>query len=98
MTLIGWRVFYDNGKVFSSKDHDWQSIPMDGVLAVVEYYDDGTKEVHHSKDYYVLDDGKAFATNDIRPYLAKLGTVKQGRWSKNSLFNQILAKADASTY
>ena len=97
-TLIGWRVFYDDGQELSSQDRDWKSIPMDGVLAVVEYYDDGTKQVHHNKDYYVLDDGKAFATNDIRPYLAKLGTVKMGRWSKDSLFNKILAKADTSTF
>lgn len=97
MKLIGWKVFYDDGREFSSKDHDWKDLPTDGVLAVVEFYDDGTKEVHDSKDYYVLDDGKAFATNDLRPYLAKIGTVKFGRWSKNSLFNKILAKADAST-
>ena len=93
MILVGWRVYYDNGSERSSTDSSWEELPADGLLAVVEYYDDGTREVHHSRDYYILDDGKAYGTNAIHPYLAKLGTVKFGRWSRNGLFHDILAKA-----
>mgnify|MGYP001566626251 FL=1 len=88
--LIGWRVFYDNGTECSSDNSKWEDIPADGVLVVVELYDDGSKEIHHSRDYYVLDDGKAYGTNNISPYLHKIGTIKFGRWSKDSIFKKIL--------
>lgn len=92
--LKGWRVFYDDGSEFSSGDLEWKDLPSDGILAVVELYNDGTKEVHHSRDYYILDDGKAYGTNNIHPYLHKIGTVKYGRWSNDSLFKKILEKAN----
>lgn len=95
--LIGWKVFYDNGREFSSKNFSWKDVPTDGILAVIEFYNDGTKKLHHSREYYILDDGKAFGTNNIHPYLAKLGTVKYGRWSKDSLFAEILNKAQESS-
>lgn len=84
---------YQGGKYFSLGLHSNRAISLIGWKV---FYDDGTKEVHHNKDFYVLDDGKAFATNDIHPYLAKIGTAKFGRWSKNSLFNKILAKGDTN--
>ena len=93
MELIGWRIFYDNGTECSSDNSTWKDAPADGILALVELYDDGSKEVHHSRDYYILDDDKAYGTNNIQPYLHKLGTVKFGRWSKNSFFKQTLNKA-----
>ena len=91
--LKSWRVFYDNGEEYSSDNFEWKDIPADGILVVVEVYDDGSKELHHGRDYYILDDDKAYGTNNIQPYLHKLGTVKFGRWSKDSLFRQILEKA-----
>ena len=93
MELVGWKVYYDNGKEISSQDSSWEEIPFDGILALVEFYSDGRREVHHSRDYYILDDGKAYGTNNIHPYLQKMRTVKMGRWSKDGLFQDILAKA-----
>lgn len=93
-SLIGWKAYYDDEKEYSSKDVEWKDLPLNGLLVVVEFYSDGTKEKHYNKDYYVLDEGKAFGTNDIHPYLAKLGTIKYGRWSENSLFNKAIDKAD----
>lgn len=92
--LVGWRVFYDNDSERSSQDSSWEELPADGILAVVEFYSDGTKKVHHSRDYYILDDGKAYGTNNIHPYLHKIGTVKFGRWSRDGLFAQILERAN----
>lgn len=95
--LVGWRVFYDDGKERSSCDSSWEELPIDGVLAVVEFYSDGTKKIFHGRDYYVSIPGKLFATNDIHPYLRSLGTVKYGRWSKDSVFAAVLERAALSS-
>lgn len=92
--LTGWVAFYDDGKRYSSSEWRWQDLPMHGLLVVVEFYEDGTKRKHFNKDYYVLDEGKAFGTNDLHPYLAKLGTVKCGRWSADAVFQQAINWAD----
>lgn len=92
--LIGWVAFYDDGKRYSSKETKWKDLPLNGLLVVVEFYSDGSKKKYFNKDYYVFDDKKVFGTNDIHPYLAKLGTIKYGRWCEDSVFNQTIIKAD----
>lgn len=92
--LIGWKAFYDDGKEYSSKKIDWKDLPPYGLLVVVEFYSDGSKEKHFNKDFYVLDEQKLFGTNDIHPYLVKIKAVKFGRWSSNSLFNKVINRAD----
>lgn len=96
--LVGWIAYYDDGTERSSHEQSWGELPVSGILAVVEFYDDNSRVIHHSRDYYVLDDGKAYGTNNIHPYLMKLGTVKYGRWSKDSLFSSILEKAKHVQY
>ena len=96
MALTGWVAFYDDGNRYSSRDSRWSDLPMYGLLVVVEFYDDGTKHKYFNKDYYVLDDNKLFGTNDLNPYLAKLGTVKCGRWSADSTFQQAINAADGA--
>lgn len=96
--IIGWSAFYDDGKEYSSKITRWKELPLHGLLVVVEFYDDGTKEKHYAKDYYVFYDDKIFGTNDLHPYLSKVGVVKFGRWSANHLFNKILARANEAKW
>lgn len=91
--LIGWKIWYDNGSVFSSSQGEWKDAPVDGVQIVVEYYDDETKKIHIERDYYILDDGKAYGTNNINPYLRKYGLVKFGRWSSDDKFKKLVQKA-----
>lgn len=92
--LTGWVALYDDGSRYSSKYIEWKSLPLNGLLVVIEFYSDGSKQKHFNKDYYVLDEQKIFGTNDIHPYLAKLGTIKYGRWSSDSIFNKTIIKAD----
>lgn len=72
---------------------EWEEIPADGIQCVVEFYDDGTRKLHLERDYYILDEGKAYGTNNIHPYLHKIGSVKFGRWASDGFFADIVKKA-----
>ena len=91
--LIGWKIYYDSGVVFSSRDGNWEDAPGDGVQVVVEFYDDGTRKIHHEREWYILDDGKAFGTNNLHPWLRKYNIAKSGRWSRDSLFKELVSRA-----
>ena len=91
--MIGWKMYYDIGSVISSSDCEWRDAPSDGVQVLVEFYDDGSRKIHIERDYYILDDGKAYGTNNINPWLRKQGTVKFGRWSSNDKFQELIRKA-----
>jgi len=91
--LIGWRLYYDDGSVFASTDGGWRDAPADGVQVLVEFYNDGTKKIHIERDYYLLDEGKAFGTNNINPWLRKRKEVKFGRWSSDDKFLALIKTA-----
>ena len=50
--IIGWSVWYDNGSVFDSREHDWDDIPDDGVLVMYVYKSDGRRECMQGQWYY----------------------------------------------
>lgn len=91
--LIGWKIYYDDDSTFSSLDGEWSRAPSDGIQVLVEYYEDGSKKIHIEREYYILDDGKAFGTNNINPWLRKKREVKFGRWSSDDRFKQLVQKA-----
>lgn len=93
--LIGWKLYYDNGSVLSSLEAKWEDAPPDGIQILVEFYDDGSKKLHIERDYYILDDGKAYGTNNINPWLRKNGIVKFGRWTADDKFQELIKKAKA---
>lgn len=96
--LVGWKIYFDDGRVFSSREGEWKDAPVDGVQVLVEFYDDGTRSLHVERDYYLLDDGKGFGTNNITPWLCKQGTVKFGRWSSNDKFRELVQKAKTEQF
>ena len=91
--LVAWKIWYDSGGVFSSLDGDWKDAPADGVQVLVEYYEDGTKKLHIEREYYILDEGKAYGTNNINPWLRKNGIIKFGRWAADDKFKELVLKA-----
>ncbi len=73
MKVIDWHVFYDDGKEFTSARTDWDSLPRDGVQAVVLYFDEVTKagapyrRIMSGHDFYFRADGSRgyiFADSD----------------------------------
>ena len=91
--LIGWKVYYDNESTFSSLEGSWGDAPCNGIQVLVEFYEDGTKKLHVERDYYILDDGKAYGTNNIHPYLDKQKVIKFGRWSSDDKFKALVERA-----
>jgi len=74
---VKWRIYYENGTTFSDLDGDFFDAPTYGVLAIA------------------CDDGE-WINGDITgllQYLQKLGIVKIGIHSDNSVYNQVLHKA-----
>jgi len=58
--LIGWKLYYGNGTVLSSKHNKWIDCPQKNIQVQKLFYRnfDGTIEVciHHGQEYYILDD------------------------------------------
>lgn len=96
MNVIGWKIFYDDYSTYSSKDGPWEKAPTDGVLFVIEFFDNGTKDIHQGNDYYILEDDTIYATGDLGPLLRKWGKIKFGRWTNRKLLTMIQDIANKS--
>lgn len=54
--ITGWRVYYADGTIFTSKTTIvWSDVPSDGALGLVVFFDDGTKRRITGGDYYFID-------------------------------------------
>ena len=45
LEIIGWKAWYEDGKVYTSKRHKWNRLPTKGILALKRFfriYEDGT--------------------------------------------------------
>lgn len=63
--VLGWKIFYSNGDIFTSLDGTWIEAPSLGVTIVLIYYKqtypifiNNIKENHHYRE--VFDEGKYF--------------------------------------
>lgn len=56
--LIGFKIWYSNGKIITSRDSKWTDAPQGGVQVVKMFYssDNGIEvNVHSKQEYYLLD-------------------------------------------
>ncbi len=85
-----WAIWYDDGSRFTSQEGSWEEAPVDGVLFVLETFEDGKKLVHMGADYYVLkDDGIIdFSTVHLERHLRQIPGWKFGRWASDEVFQQ----------
>ncbi len=100
--VIGWKIFYDDESIYSSRTGSWRDTPSDGVLKVLlfEETNDGqgrpTRVIHHGKDLYFSDGDQLFASNDdelsdnLRRY-PKLTSedFKRGRWTSGEIYEKV---------
>jgi hypothetical protein len=89
MTKPVWRIYYDDRRIFSSDDGDWNDAPTDGVLFVIQKLGDKVATMSGSDHYVMLDGTDIIATQDIGPLLRKLGFIKFGRWTTIKTYEEI---------
>jgi hypothetical protein len=78
-----WKLYYDDGRTFSSEDGTWNDAPPDGIL-IVNYWEGGVKHTLAGHDYYYLKDEAMAETDDLGPFLRLLRVVKFGRWTSHA--------------
>ena len=85
---MSWTIWYDDGTSFSSESGSWDDAPVDGILFVLETFEDGRKLVHMGSDYYVLKDGDImdFSAVHLERHLREVPGWKFGRWASSEVY------------
>jgi hypothetical protein len=103
--VVGWRAWYSDGKVFSSKTTRWHVLPADGVLIIILYYADARRRIMQGADYYFIASGVADAIygesgEPPEAIVARYpdAIVKRGRWTDDATYAAVLEVAMASSW
>jgi Icc-related predicted phosphoesterase len=98
MKILGWKVYYGNEEIISSKEAEWEDIPNDDVQVIVLYHEPPYRTFLGGHDYYLKvedeDDYLIFGSSDSLEYImTRYGHVpiKFGKWSIN--YDSIKKKA-----
>jgi hypothetical protein len=97
-----WRVWFVGGHTYDGETfNDWASIPDDGVLSVMLWFDDGTRRVMQGNDFYFATPGGVYGHNDHpqqeteRRYPG--ASVKRGQWTTDAEMEHIAREAIEAT-
>ena len=55
--MTGWRAWFAGGQSFNSKEHDVSSLPTDGVLVIMLFFDKGRRVLHGTDWYFTTSSG-----------------------------------------
>lgn len=102
---LGWRVWYDDGGIYTSADHDWADIPEDGLLVKMIYYADGTRQVQQGADWYFEaphhsgETTRGFGNDEKKIRKRYKGAVlKMGKWVPDRYYRRIVNEAMTSKW
>ena len=106
MSVVGWRVWYDDGAICDSNSFAWVDLPDDGVLVKMVYYDNGTKQIQQGADYFFIathhsgEEIHANSTKTISEIEARYESpiIKKGRWAPDGYYQKIVAAAMSSEW
>ena len=100
--VIGWKIFYDDESVYSSRMGSWQDAPADGVQKVLLFEETNdaqgrpTRVIHHGQDLYFSDGDQFFGSNndELRETLDRYPVLtsedfKRGRWTSGENYEKI---------
>jgi hypothetical protein len=93
--VAGWRIWFDDGRVYQSSTDKWEELPDDGVLVRMLYFTDGTKQIQCGNDFYYEaphPQGTIYgAANEAfwDPKRYPGAIVKRGRWAPDAYFKRI---------
>ncbi len=101
--VIGWRVWYDDGRVIDARQAPWEALPADGVQLVMLYHAGGTRRVMQGNEYYWRwrsDFGLVYAHADTRPDEARYpgAVILRGKWTSDENLARIEREAAGSTW
>lgn len=98
MKVVGWKIWYTGGRIFTNKDGKFCAAPKDDVLMMMVYYEkkDGmgrpTRIAHSGSDWY-FSDGRIFGSNNDsleennRRY--PNSCFKKGKWSTSEEMDRV---------
>jgi hypothetical protein len=107
MKVIGWKVWADDGQVYSSKEYPWEKVPGDGLLGMVVYFDEKAPDGNPLRrvayggncDYYFRAPGPVgpiygHSNDDPETITTRYpgASVKRGKWTDEAT---MYAAADA---
>lgn len=99
MKVIGWRVWVDDGRIFTSINH-WADIPEDGIILMYIYKEGGYREGFSGHDHYFHaphSEGTIYGCNDDpieeieKRYPGAI--VKKGKWVPPEVFERVQKEA-----
>jgi hypothetical protein len=93
--LLGWRAFYDGGRVFDSRETEWKDMPYDGVQVIVAYLERGERIISGHDYYFKLGNligGNSDSLSTIRKRYPG-ASVKRGRWVSDEDHNRFEQEA-----
>lgn len=99
--MIGWRVYYGDGKEFSSETTEWRELPEDGVAVVIVYQSNGKRLLCLGDDWYFLwtaPDGEPVIGSNKEPLWENQrrypeALFKRGKWTSTGMMHRLNQRA-----
>jgi hypothetical protein len=97
--IIGWRIWYDDGLTYNSREHAWKDVPDDGVLCRMLYFKDGSRQIQQNYDFYFEaphSSGIIYGAGDHKDDIPKRypdAEIKRGRWAPLGFYYTIVRQA-----
>jgi hypothetical protein len=98
VTMLQWRIYYDNGQVFDSTEGKPEDAPSHGILVITEKDQDHGRLCLNGWDWY-YHDGECWWGADLHGLLDRLlhnlptHAVKQGRMAPQKVWHDTLDRA-----
>lgn len=97
---MDWKIYYGNGKTFSSEDGKPHEAPPHNVVAIAQKNESTGRDVFHGWDWYIYHDDFGWWGCDLHGMIdqvmhniEKIHGVLQGRSVRNETYQAIIKKA-----
>lgn len=101
-SVVGWVAWYTDRRTFYSDAVSWRDLPKQGVLAVVTFFEDGTREIISGVRRYFRADGteQEFYKGTLqaegmllKTYRCTKEDIKEGIWDDDATMYRVLKEA-----
>ncbi len=93
-----WCIYYGDGTTYSDKDGDAFNAPPRNAIVLAQEREEGGARVMHSKDAFVLRDGRWYGVDEMGLWDYMMDTtgplkVLFGRWVHDKVFDDTYQRA-----